>query len=174
MIRRSESGDFAQIWAVINDGSEAYRGVIPPDRWAEPYMSQEKLQHEIDAGIEFWVFEYSGRVAGVMGLQSVGDVTLIRHAYVRSEDQRQGIGAQLLTQVRQRTERPILIGTWADALWAIRFYERHGFRQVGFAEKERLLRTYWSVPERQIETSVVLADEAWSRYQMRASTVGDV
>ncbi len=165
MIRLSGTVDFEQIWAVINDGAEAYRGVIPADRWEEPYMSRKKLQREIAAGVVFWVFEEHGSITGVMGIQPVGDVTLIRHAYVRSASQKQGIGTQLLRHLRQLTTRPVLIGTWAAAIWAIRFYETHGFHQVGFAQKERLLRKYWTVPGRQIETSVVLADETWLRDQ---------
>lgn len=161
MIRRCDQRDFEAIWAIINDGAEAYRGVIPADRWTEPYMSREHLQHEIGAGVEFWGCEIDGDLAGIMGVQAVQDVTLIRHAYVRSSSQKQGIGARLLQHLRTLTDRPVLIGTWADANWAIRFYEKHGFRRVSPEEKERLLRRYWSIPERQVETSVVLADAKW-------------
>jgi GNAT superfamily N-acetyltransferase len=168
MIRRCGNADFAQIFEIINDGAQAYRGIIPADRWTEPYMSQEKLQHEIDAGVEFWGFEEAAGLAGVMGMQEVEDVTLIRHAYVRTCHQKPGIGADLLAHLRQLTDRPILIGTWADAAWAIRFYERYGFRIVSLEEKVQLLKKYWTVPDRQIETSVVLADARWERYQKRA------
>ena len=124
-------------------------------------MSREKLQHEIDSGVVFWGSRMTGRSIGVMGLQQVQDVTLIRHAYVRSGSQKQGIGSQLLSHLRELTNDPVLIGTWADAVWAIRFYERHGFRMVSAEEKDRLLKKYWSIPERQVETSVVLADAKW-------------
>jgi N-acetylglutamate synthase-like GNAT family acetyltransferase len=161
MIRRCDGRDFESVWAIINDGAQAYRGTIPEDRWTEPYMSREKLQHEIDDGVVFWGYEDAGNLLGVMGLQQVGDVTLIRHAYVRTNSQNQRIGAQLLSHLRLLTKRPVLIGTWADAVWAIRFYERHGFQMVSTTEKDRLLKRYWSIPERQVETSVVLADAKW-------------
>ncbi len=124
-------------------------------------MSREELRHEISTGVRFWGYEEEGALAAVMGLQDVLDVTLIRHAYVRTERQKQGIGAEMLTYLRAMAHGPVLIGTWSDALWAIRFYEHHGFRIVGAEEKERLLRKYWSVSERQIQASVVLADEQW-------------
>jgi GNAT superfamily N-acetyltransferase len=161
MIRRCDENDFDRIWAIINDGAEAYRGTIPEDRWTQPYMSRDKLRHEIDAGVVFWGYQDSGTLLGVMGIQEVQDVTLIRHAYVLTGSQKQGIGAQLLSHLRPFAHGPILIGTWADAVWAIRFYERHGFRVVTAAEKERLLKRYWSIPERQVETSVVMADAHW-------------
>ncbi len=161
MIRRCDDRDFESIWAIINDGSQAYKGIIPADRWTEPYMSSEKLRHEIDDGVVFWGYEDDGELAGVMGIQPVQDVTLIRHAYVRTSSQKQGIGARLLSHLREIADSPVLIGTWADAVWAIRFYERYGFEIVGSEEKNRLLKRYWTVPERQIETSVVLADSKW-------------
>jgi GNAT superfamily N-acetyltransferase len=161
MIRRCDNYDFELIWAIINDGARAYQGIIPEDRWIEPYMSREKLQHEIEEGVVFWGYEETGTLVGVMGLQKVQDVTLIRHAYVRTASQGRGIGAHLLSHLRELAKGPVLIGTWADAIWAIRFYERHGFRIVGRQEKDRLLKQYWTVPERQIETSVVLADPNW-------------
>jgi N-acetylglutamate synthase-like GNAT family acetyltransferase len=156
MIRHCDDRDFDAMWAIINDGAQAYRGIIPDDRWTEPYMSREKLRHEIDAGVEFWGYEDDGELVGVMGIQPVQDVTLIRHAYVRTSSQKRGIGAQLLAHLQALATSPVLIGTWADAVWAIRFYERNGFHVVGPQEKDRLLRRYWSIPERQIETSVVL------------------
>jgi N-acetylglutamate synthase-like GNAT family acetyltransferase len=161
MIRRCDHRDFEVTWAIINDGAQAYRGTIPEDRWTEPYMSKEKLQHEIDDGVVFWGYEDAGNLLGVMGLQQVSDVTLIRHAYVRTSSQKQGIGAHLLSHLRLLAKGPVLIGTWADAVWAIRFYERHGFQMVSKNEKDLLLKQYWSIPERQVETSVVLADANW-------------
>jgi N-acetylglutamate synthase-like GNAT family acetyltransferase len=161
MIRRCTEADFAAIQAIVNDAAQAYRGRIPADRWHEPYMPEEELRHEIDAGVVFWGWEQDGKLAGVMGLQDVADVALIRHAYVATAARRKGIGGKLLEFLLERTSRPTLIGTWAAATWAIGFYEKHGFRVVSPAEKERLLRKYWRIPERQIETSVVLADPKW-------------
>lgn len=160
-IRRCDDGDFEVIWAVINDAAQAYEGVIPADRWKTPYMPERELRDEIDEGVAFWGYEEQGELIGVMGIQHVADVALIRHAYVRPARQREGIGGGLLAHLRSQTDCPILIGTWADADWAIRFYERHGFQVVPQDEKARLLRTYWSIPERQVETSVVLADRTW-------------
>jgi N-acetylglutamate synthase-like GNAT family acetyltransferase len=158
MIRRCDERDFEVIWQIINDGAEAYRGVIPPDRWKEPYMSRDELRHEMRDGVKFWGCEESGELEGVMGIQPVQDVTLIRHAYVRTRRQKSGIGAQLLAHLRSLVQGPVLIGTWADASWAIRFYEKHGFQLVTpHEEKNRLLRKYWTVPDEQIATSVVLA-----------------
>jgi GNAT superfamily N-acetyltransferase len=161
MIRRCDDRDFESIWTIINDGAQAYRGTIPEDCWTEPYMPRGKLQHEIDLGVAFWGCQPDGTLIGVMGLQQVQDVTLIRHAYVRSGSQKQGVGSQLLSHLREFTNNPVLVGTWADAVWAIRFYERHAFRMVSTVEKDRLLKKYWSIPERQVETSVVLADAKW-------------
>jgi N-acetylglutamate synthase-like GNAT family acetyltransferase len=161
MLRGCETQDFNAIHAIINDGAQAYKGVIPADRWTEPYMSTEHLQHEIEKGVTFWGYDDNGTLAGVMGIQDVQDVTLIRHAYVRTANQKQGIGAHLLSHLRELTNRPVLIGTWADATWAINFYEKYGFQKVDPVEKVRLLKKYWSVPDRQIETSIVLADEKW-------------
>ena len=124
-------------------------------------MSREKLQHEIDEGVVFWGYQDGGSLVGVMGIQPVQDVTLIRHAYVRTSSQKRGIGEALLSHLQEMAKEPVLIGTWADALWAIRFYERNGFRVVDPEAKDRLLRKYWKVPERQIDTSVVLADAKW-------------
>lgn len=159
MIRRCSKDDFETIKAIINDAAEAYRGVIPGDRFKEPYMSKNELQHEMDEGVFFWGYEEDGELVGVMGIQHIKDVTLIRHAYVRTAKRGQGIGSQLLSFLRQQTNRPILIGTWADATWAISFYEKHGFHRVSPEEKKRLLKTYWSIPERQVETSVVMAEQ---------------
>ncbi len=161
MIRRCDDRDLDQIWTIINDGAQAYKGIIPADRWTEPYMSTEKLQHEIEEGVVFWGYEEAGTLVAVMGIQSVKDVTLIRHAYVRTSSQKRGLGGHLLSHLRELASGPVLIGTWADAVWAIRFYEKYGFRLVGPQEKDRLLKKYWSIPERQIETSVVLVDAKW-------------
>ncbi|MGC2404169.1 MAG: GNAT family N-acetyltransferase [Acidobacteriaceae bacterium] len=165
MIRRCDDQDFASIWAIINDGAQAYRGKIPEDCCTEPYMSREKLRNEMDDGVVFWGYEGKESLTGIMGLQSVRDVTLIRHAYVRSGSQKSGIGSQLLVHLREMTGCPVLVGTWADAVWAIRFYERHGFRLVGADDKNRLLKKYWKISQRQVDTSVVLADENWWELQ---------
>ena len=170
-IRRCRDEDFEQLWAIVNDGSSIYKGVIPDDCWAEPYMSTEELRQELAAGVQFWGCETNGTLQGVMGLQSVQDVTLIRHAYVHTSVQRQGIGASLLCHLRRVAKTPMLIGTWADAHWALRFYEKHGFRLVEREQKDNLLRRYWSVPLRQIEVSVVLADGTWCDLNRRMRCV---
>ncbi len=149
--------------AIINQAAQAYRGVIPADRWHEPYMPAEELASEIAAGVVFWVAEEERAMVGVMGLQDKGEVTLVRHAYVAPAKQRQGVGQALLRHLRTLSGKPVLIGTWAAASWAIDFYERNGFARVSPQDKERLLRRYWSIPARQIETSVVLADERWRK-----------
>ena len=161
MIRRCSNQDFERICIIINDGARAYKGIIPNDCWTEPYMSRKQLQHEIDEGVMFRGYEENGTLAGVMGIQQVRDVTLIRHAYVLTTSQKRGIGAHLLSHLRELATGPVLIGTWADAAWAIRFYEKHGFQIVSAREKDRLLRKYWTIPDRQVETSVVLADPVW-------------
>ncbi|MEE8422173.1 MAG: GNAT family N-acetyltransferase [Dehalococcoidia bacterium] len=164
MIRRCDDDDFGPILAIINDAAQAYRGVIPGDRWHDPYMVENELRQELRDGVVFWGVEEDGRLAGVMGIQQTDErdgPVLIRHAYVRTAEQHQGIGGRLLAHLQAQTSAPLLVGTWADAQWAVRFYERRGFRTVTPEEKDRLLRRYWSVPERQIETSVVLADERW-------------
>ena len=158
MIRPAEDSDFEDIFTIINDGAQAYKGIIPADRWHDPYMPREELRDQIDAGVEFWVYQEGAETIGVMGIQHVQDVTLIRHAYVRTASRSRGIGGQLLQHLRTIANGPILIGTWADAAWAVGFYRKHGFRVVSHDEKERLLRRYWKIPERQIETSVVLAE----------------
>ena len=162
MIRRCNNDDFETIYSIINDAAEAYRGVIPSDRWKAPYMPREELRHEIDNNVIFWGYEKDGKLIGVMGIQDVKDVTLIRHAYVRTNRQNQGIGKRLLSELLSQTTRPVLIGTWTDAVWAINFYQKHGFSMVSQNEKNRLLKKYWSIPERQIETSVVLVNQKFS------------
>lgn len=168
-IRKAVESDFPAMLAIINDASRAYRGVIPEDRWHEPYMPAEELQSEIAAGVVFWVAEDEGRITGVMAIQDKGDVALVRHAYVVTTTQRSGIGTRLLQHVEGLTDKPILIGTWAAASWAIEFYRRNGFTVVSNADKDRLLRTYWSIPRRQVETSVVLANPRWMETQAAAS-----
>jgi GNAT superfamily N-acetyltransferase len=160
MIRRCTDDDIPAIEAIINEAAQAYRGVIPADCWHEPYMPREALLAEIAAGIMFSGWEDAGALVGVMGLQPVRDVTLIRHAYVRQAQQGRGIGAALLTALTRQTNGTLLVGTWADARWAIGFYERHGFRLALPAETSRLLQAYWNVPPRQREVSVVLVYEA--------------
>lgn len=147
--------------AIVNDAAQAYRGVIPVDRWREPYMPTDELLREIADGVVFWVAEDDGRLVGVMGIQDKGDVALVRHAYVAPALQRSGVGTKLLQHVQGLARKPLLLGTWADASWAIAFYRRNGFTLVPAGEKDRLLRTYWSIPARQVETSVVLVDERW-------------
>jgi N-acetylglutamate synthase-like GNAT family acetyltransferase len=161
IIRRCTAADVDAIDEIINDAAVAYRGVIADDRWHEPYMSREELEREISAGVVFWAaVDDEGTVLGVMGLQDVKDVTLIRHAYTRTRAQGRGVGAALLERLVGQTTRPVLIGTWRAATWAIRFYERHGFRLVDEnVEKVRLLKTYWTVPDRQIDESVVLRQQ---------------
>jgi N-acetylglutamate synthase-like GNAT family acetyltransferase len=162
-----------EIYWIINDGASAYKGVIPADRWQEPYMREEELQKQIDEGVQFWSYKEDKEMLGVMGIQNKGDVTLIRHAYVRTANRSKGIGGKLLLYLSSISQTPILIGTWADATWAIQLYQKNGFRLVSEAEKERLLRKYWSIPERQIETSVVLASKDWneSNLQTQSQTV---
>ena len=147
---------------IINAAAEAYRGAIPADRWHDPYMSPQELDSEIDAGVVFWAFDREAEVVGVMGIQSVRDVELIRHAYVRPGSQRHGVGAALIAHLRSLTSRRMLVGTWAAATWAVSFYQRHGFVLVSPKQKSALLQSYWTIPERQIETSVVLANPALS------------
>ena len=156
-IRACRDNDRATILAIVNAAAEAYRGVIPADRWHEPYMSRDELDREITAGVAFWGYEENGWLTGVMGIQSVRDVDLIRHAYVLPSSQRLGIGGALLEHLRQLSSRRILVGSWEAADWAIRFYRRHGFELLAPARKAALLKTYWNIPDRQIEVSVVLA-----------------
>jgi N-acetylglutamate synthase-like GNAT family acetyltransferase len=161
MIRQCHHRDIEILYSIINEAAQKYKGVIPDDCWKIPYMPEDELKHEIDEGVVFWGFEVEGELIGVMGIQHIQDVTLIRHAYVRPAQQHQGIGKQLLAELCRQTDRPMLIGTWADAAWAIRFYEKHGFKRVSLREKDRLLKKYWSISARQTETSIVLADKKW-------------
>lgn len=157
MILKCEQSDFSDILDIINDGASAYKGVIPDDRWQDPYMSEEELKVQIEEGVQFWKFMDNGTVIGVMGIQDRQEVTLIRHAYVRTSERNKGIGARLLMHLYTIALTPVLIGTWKDASWAIRFYEKHGFRLLDKEETETVLKKYWNISHRQIETSVVLA-----------------
>ena len=156
-IRPCRAAESEAIAAIVNAAAEAYRDVIPADRWHEPYMSVTEVESEIAGGVAFWGYEADGELLGVMGIQARGEVDLIRHAYVRPGRQRGGIGGALLDHIARRAERPMLVGTWASAEWAIAFYRRHGFELVSRERSRELLTAYWAIPERQIETSVVLA-----------------
>jgi N-acetylglutamate synthase-like GNAT family acetyltransferase len=161
MIYRCEEKDFREIYEVINDAALAYRGIIPADRWHEPYMNEEELKRQINEGVQFWGYIEDGDIIGVMGIQFKNDVNLIRHAYVRTIKRKKGIGSKLLEHLCTISTAPVLIGTWAEAMWAIEFYQKHGFRILPKEEKNNLLRKYWTIPFRQIETSVVLAGSNW-------------
>ena len=161
MIIRCKASDFNEIHAIINDAAMAYKGIIPADRWHEPYMTEEELAKQIGEGVQFWGFQENDKLMGVMGIQFKEDVTLIRHAYVRTVYRSKGVGGKLLTHLSSIATTPILIGTWATAEWAIRFYQNHGFRMLETEEKNLLLIKYWTVPLRQIETSIVLASPTW-------------
>jgi GNAT superfamily N-acetyltransferase len=160
-IRSCSAADVPALIGIINDAAQAYKGIIPTDRWHEPYMPREELEAEIAAGVAFWGAARDGRLLGVMGIQDRGEVTLIRHAYVRTSERRQGIGEALLRHLETLTAKPILIGTWSAATWAIAFYEKHGYRVLSRPEIVRLLGKYWRIPERQVDTSVVLANARW-------------
>ncbi len=166
MIRKCGEADFQTIYDIINDAALAYKGVIPEDCWHEPYMPMEELRNEIESGVLFWGYEQEGKLIGVMGIQPVIDVTLIRHAYVRTKSRNHGIGGQLLTFLYNQTSGPVLIGTWADATWAIGFYQKNGFQLVPSGERMSLLKKYWQAPERQFEVSVVLGDPKWFNINM--------
>jgi GNAT superfamily N-acetyltransferase len=155
-VRPCRDDERGAILAIVNEAAEAYRGVIPSDRWHEPYMPADELDDEIAAGVGFWGYEADGALLGIMGIQPVDDVDLIRHAYVSPGSQRRGVGGALLEHLTGSATRTLLVGTWAAADWAIRFYERHGFELVSPQRKSELLRTYWTIPDRQVETSVVL------------------
>ena len=161
-IRRCRQDEQAAISHIVNAAAAAHREVIPADRWHEPYMPLAELAAEVAAGVEFWGYEREGELIGVMGIQLVRDVDLIRHAYVLPGNQRHGIGAALITQLRSLSKRRMLVGTWSDASWAIRFYQRHGFELVAAARRAELFEKYWKIPERQVETSVVLANPPFS------------
>ena len=170
MIRKCKESDLNTIFEIINDAAQAYKGIITQDRWHEPYMSFAELRAQIDDGIVFWGLERDGQLLGVMGIQDKGDVTLIRHAYVLSRAQKRGFGKKLLQYLQSMTQKPILIGTWAAASWAVSFYQKNGYMLVSEQEKNRLLRRYWSISERQVETSVVLANQVWHQTESEDST----
>ena len=156
-IRLCRDDERPAVLAIVNAAAEAYRGAIPDDCWHDPYMDESELEREIAAGVAFWGYD-DGALVGVMGIQPVGDVHLIRHAYVLPSNQRLGVGGELLRHLRGMTTGRILVGTWAAADWALRFYRRHGFEQVTPAQRTMLLQRYWTIPARQVESSVVLAD----------------
>jgi N-acetylglutamate synthase-like GNAT family acetyltransferase len=158
MIRLCTQSDLPAMYTIINSAAIAYKGTIPADRWKEPYMPTDELAEEIRAGVVFWCLEADGSILGVMGIQDVKDITLIRHAYIHPICQRKGIGSKLLKHLAAQAKRPLLMGTWAEAQWAIRFYEKHGFTLVPEEEKNVLLKKYWNIPARQVETSVVLSN----------------
>jgi len=168
MIRHCKESDYNTAFEIINEAAQAYKGIIPEDRWNEPYMPFEELMREIDDGVVFWGLEHDGQLLGVMGIQNKDEVTLIRHSYVRIQAQRTGIGTMLLQHLESMTEKPVFIGTWAAALWAISFYKQNGYVLVSEEKKDHLLRKYWSIPERQVETSVVLAKQTWFKAQHTA------
>ncbi len=161
MIRECTDKDFDEILAVINDGATAYRDVIPADCYHEPYMSKQDLRIALKEGITFWAKENDEAICGIMGIQNVDDVTLIRHAYVRTSQQRNGVGSKLLSHLLRLANLPVLVGTWRAADWAIQFYRQHGFEILSQEHMSEILQRYWSISERQIETSVVLAQRSW-------------
>ena len=161
MLAKCTHKDFREIYEIINDAAGAYKHAIPADCWHEPYMPESELSLQIQEGVEFWCYKEDGKMLGVMGIQDKGEVTLIRHAYVRTVERKRGIGSKLLAHLGALTSKPILIGTWAAADWAIQFYQKHGFRMLSPREKNKLLLKYWDIPQRQVETSVVLANSDW-------------
>jgi GNAT superfamily N-acetyltransferase len=164
-----EENDLPVVADIINESAMAYKGVIPADRWHEPYMPLPELKSEIARGVRFSAYRRDGVILGVMGIQDVKDITLIRHAYVRTKCRGQGIGRALLEFMYRQTSRPVLIGAWKAATWAVQFYEKNGFQLVSEEEKNRLLKLYWSIPDRQVEESVVLADQRWRETKARQS-----
>jgi len=163
MIRKAITNDFEEIYKIINDAAIAYKGAIPEDRWHDPYMSRTALQKQIEERVEFSCYCENDQVLGVMGIQDKTDVCLIRHAYVLTSSRNKGIGTKLLAELARNAVKPILIGTWKAATWAIRFYMVNGFKEVTEEEKDILLRKYWSIPDRQVETSVVLSDAKYEK-----------
>jgi N-acetylglutamate synthase-like GNAT family acetyltransferase len=172
MIRKSRPDDFDAIYTIINNAAIAYKGVIPDDRWHDPYMTRTELQEQIDSGVKFFCYCEDDKVLGIMGIQDKNDVFLIRHAYVLTTSRNKGIGTKLLKELTRNSEKPVLIGTWKAATWAIGFYLKNGFMLVTEEEKEVLLRKYWSIPERQVETSVVLADRKYEGAKARLLSQG--
>ncbi len=172
MIRKCDKDDINTIFEIINDAAQAYKGIIPQDRWKEPYMSKEELLHEIEADVEFWGYEENGQLVGIMGIQQMWEVALIKYAYVRTAKRNQGIGRELLLFLKKLAHKPIVTGAWEDAKWATSFYENNGFQMVSTEEKEEILRKYWCVPERQAQTSVVFADQQWFDVRFREMNKG--
>jgi GNAT superfamily N-acetyltransferase len=156
MIRQCNQQDVSTIHEIINDSARAYRGHIPEDCYHEPYMPEDELQSEIADGVVFYGYEDNGPLVGVMGIQDKGPVVLIRHAYTRTAERGKGVGSKLLEHLLEMTTKPVLVGTWRDTEWAVRFYQRHGFELASPDHKDRLLGEYWSIPQRQVQTSVVL------------------
>jgi GNAT superfamily N-acetyltransferase len=157
MIRQCQPQDTERIYFIINEAARAYEGAIPADCYPQPYMPMSELEAELKR-VTFFGWEIDGELVGVMGLEPIKDTTLIRHAYVLPQWQRQGISTSLLEYIKPLIQtRRLLVGTWADATWAIDFYEKHGFELM--PDKDELLKTYWDIPQRQIETSVVLGVE---------------
>jgi GNAT superfamily N-acetyltransferase len=169
VIRLCSQRDIDTIYEIINDSARAYEGHIPDDCYHQPYMPQDELRSEIADGVVFYGYEEDGSLVAVMGIQDRGPVTLVRHAYTRTERRGEGIGSKLLEHLLGITTKPVMIGTWRGATWAVMFYQKHGFNLVGEEDKDRLLREYWSIPHRQVETSVVLVDE---RYQQGLYDLG--
>ncbi len=161
MIRQATNEDFEAIFDIISDAAIAYKGVIPADRWHEPYMTKAELQTQMDDGVKFHCYVYNDEILGVMGIQDKADVKLIRHAYVRTRQRNTGVGTLLLKELIRDSTKPILIGTWKAADWAIRFYEKHGFSLVDEHQKNHLLKKYWTIPDPQVQTSVVLVDDKY-------------
>jgi len=163
MIRKATAEDFEEIFNIINDAAIAYKDVIPSDQWHEPYMTREELQSQIEEGVRFSCYMENNEIVGVMGIQDKLDVALIRHAYVRTKQRKKGIGTLLLQELIKDAKKPILIGTWKAADWAIRFYEKHDFRLMEEEEKNSILKKYWTIPDRQVEASVVLVDRKYRK-----------
>lgn len=157
MICKLTDDDFQAILTIVNEAAISYKGKIPVDRWKEPYMPPEELKEEIGHGVQFYGYKENDTLIAVMGIQHVNDVTLIRHAYTLTSHQRKGVGEKLLKHLLNLAQtKRLLVGTWETAPWAIRFYQKHGFELVSKEEKTRLLKKYWDIPERQVQTSVVL------------------
>jgi GNAT superfamily N-acetyltransferase len=157
MIRKLTNADFRDILTIVNDAAAAYKGKIPSDRWKEPYMPAQELEEEIQSGVQFYGYIKNGEVIAVMGIQLVGDVTLIRHAYTLTTHQRKGIGEKLLYLLLGLAKTPrILVGVWETSFWAIKFYQKRGFVLLSREETNSLLKRYWNIPDRQVETSIVL------------------
>jgi N-acetylglutamate synthase-like GNAT family acetyltransferase len=161
-IRQACKKDFDTIYEIINDAAIAYKGKIPADRWHDPYMPRQELAEQIADGVSFFCYEDESGVLGVMGIQDKGEVNLIRHAYVRTRERNKGIGGELLSYLSKHSDKPILIGTWKAAEWAVAFYQKHGSALISEDDKDRILKRYWNIPERQVETSVVLADRRYT------------